>query len=272
MEPLTEKYRPRSVSEFIGLDRPKKILSRLLKDPHPCSLCFIGPPGVGKTTLGMAFASGLNAGLIHVRAQRCNADSIEQVWADVQYYPPEGKTWWVVLVDEADQMSRAAQLSLLSHLDSTANLAFDFGGSTRESEPIPVIWIFTANGAGLDGTSAPAGFEARFLSRCLPVPFEAKSIRQGLPAYLQRIWRRECGETQPIEVFDRLVFRKNASVRDCLQSLELSLLTGEIGEQEQEPCDTTTVTQSAPAPVPPAPGPKWSLSMLVADPEELFKR
>jgi hypothetical protein len=38
------------------------------------------------------------------------------------YVPMAGKTFWFVLVDEADQMTDKAQLALLSKLDSTGRI------------------------------------------------------------------------------------------------------------------------------------------------------
>ena len=51
---LSEKYRPRKVAEFVGLDKAKRVLSSLQRIPTPCSWLFVGPPGVGKTWMAQA--------------------------------------------------------------------------------------------------------------------------------------------------------------------------------------------------------------------------
>ena len=45
-EPLSERYRPRKVSEFIGLEKPRKVISAFLTRPCSSAWLFIGPPGV----------------------------------------------------------------------------------------------------------------------------------------------------------------------------------------------------------------------------------
>lgn len=65
----------------------------------------------------------------------------------------------VVLADEADQMTNAAQLALLSKLDST--------------DPAPnTIWIFTANDT--------QRLERRFLSRCKLLEFSSYGLSSDI--------------------------------------------------------------------------------------------
>ncbi len=47
--PLSEKYRPRAIADFVGLDKPKRILAKFAANPYPSAWLFIGPPGTGKT-------------------------------------------------------------------------------------------------------------------------------------------------------------------------------------------------------------------------------
>jgi len=157
-EPLTLKYQPQTVEDFVGLENQKAILSALIKRPRPCALLLIGPPGVGKTTIALAFAKQLKAGLIQIPSQKCTVETIEKAWETVHYYPKSGGGW-VVLADEADKMSYAAQVALLSKLDSVSALRPVFGGGSEKGTPLPVIWIFTCNGRGKDGVELPPSFE-----------------------------------------------------------------------------------------------------------------
>lgn len=225
MRLLTEKYKPNHIADFIGLEGPRRLLTKLATEPRPMALLFVGPPGVGKTTMALALANDMNAALIHVPAQKCTVDTVEQVWNDVHYYPSEGKRYWLVLVDEADHMSRAAQLALLSHLDATAMLMLGFGG-LGQCKKLPVMWVFTANGEGYNGVSIPKGLEARFVSRCVTVPFMAKSIAAALPEFIENVWCREGGEEQPDGVARAREIARQAGgcVRDALNKLEMALL------------------------------------------------
>lgn len=107
----------------------------------------------------------------------------------------------LVLVDEADQMSPAAQLFLLSKLDSTAKLP-------------NTIWIFTCN--------STERFQDRFLSRVTTVEFSSYGIATDAAAMLQRIWDENT--TAPAPNFARIVKESNNNVRESLMKLELELM------------------------------------------------
>src|ERR1700730_19314218 len=126
---LSEKYRPQTIAEFVGLERPKKILSAFCKGPASGAWLFVGPSGVGKSTMALALATELAAELHKIPSQKCNAQTIEDTVRQCWYAPMTPGGFHVVLADEADQMTNGAQLSLLSRLDST--------------DPAPkTIWIF----------------------------------------------------------------------------------------------------------------------------------
>src|SRR6202790_4255437 len=117
---LTERYRPHSLSEFVGLVTVKKVLTNFAARPFPnASFLFVGPSGVGKTSVGIALCEMLRGELHHIPSQQCNVANVDDVVRQCHYVPKNG-TFHVILVDEADVMSRPAQLSLLSKLDATA--------------------------------------------------------------------------------------------------------------------------------------------------------
>jgi replication-associated recombination protein RarA len=66
MQSLTEKFRPRSIEDFLGLDKAKKICRRLCDNPFASAWLFIGEPGLGKTTLALALADSMPAELHHI--------------------------------------------------------------------------------------------------------------------------------------------------------------------------------------------------------------
>ena len=106
---------------------------------------FVGPSGTGKTSMALALCEAIRGELHHIPSQRRNVETVEDTVRQCHYVPREN-TLHIVLVDEADQMSKAAQLAFLSKLDGTAF-------------PPQTCFIFTCNSTEL--------LADRFLSRCM---------------------------------------------------------------------------------------------------------
>src|SRR2546427_12091540 len=118
-EMLTEKYRPRRPRDFVGLPRVRPVLTRFLQKPFPSAWLFLGPSGVGKTSMALALAERIPAELQHIPSRQCDLERVEEVARRCWYRPMNAKLH-LVLVDEADQMTPAAQMAFLSKLDATA--------------------------------------------------------------------------------------------------------------------------------------------------------
>src|SRR5205085_12679512 len=102
---LAEKYRPVRIADFIGLDRPKKVLSAFSKRPTSGAWLFVGPSGVGKSTMALALPGEIRAELHKIPSQKCNAQTIEDTVRQCWYAPVTPGGFHVVLADEADQMT-----------------------------------------------------------------------------------------------------------------------------------------------------------------------
>jgi DNA polymerase III delta prime subunit len=115
----------------------------------------------------------------------------------------EGCKYHLVLVDEADQMTPAAQLALLSKLDSTDAAPF-------------TIWIFTCN----DTTR----LQDRFMSRCRMIEFSSYGISKEVTALLEKIWIAETGGAGDRPNFARICKEANNNVRAALMTLETEIM------------------------------------------------
>lgn len=208
---LTEKYRPHTFAEFVGIEKPRKIMARFAENPKPDAFLFVGPSGIGKTTLALTFFEAIRAELHHVPSQQCNLENLENTIATCHrapwnlFGPNAGQParFHGVLVDEAHKMSKAAQLHLLSKTDATA-----FPPST--------IFIFTAN--------TTDGLEDTFLSRLKVLQFSSHGVAEEAAQFLERIWTREVGDTADKPDFLRIVRNAGNNVRNALNMLETELL------------------------------------------------
>lgn len=199
---LTEKYRPRSISEFVGLERPKKLAEKLASNPFPSCWRFIGPSGTGKTTLAMALAAAIPAEVHHIPSQECNVENLYRIRRICQYVPQTGCKFHLVLIDEGDQMTNAAQIALLSMTDAT-------------NFPPNTIFVMTMN--------AEDRLEDRLLSRFHKVEFSSYGIAKDAAALLENIWTKETAGA-PAPNFARIVKESNNNVRESLMRLETELM------------------------------------------------
>ncbi len=206
-QPLSERYAPQSIDQFVGLEKPRKIMSKFIESPYPSAWIFKGPSGTGKTTMSLAICKAIAGELHHIPSQSCNVDEVKRV-CDLCHFYPRLENWQsgkfhFVLADEADQMSNAAQLSFLSKLDGTAT-------------PPNTVFVFTCNSL--------ERFEPRFLSRCRLVEFSSYGMAEGIQGLLNRIWDAETDNPTERPNFARIAKESNNNVRDALMTLEVQIM------------------------------------------------
>lgn len=202
-ESLTDKYAPHGLSDFIGLDKHRDFLEDFIDNGlTKGGLVFNGPPGIGKTSMGFALAELTRAELHHIPAQGCNIDSLARVRYQCNYVPMAGKRRHIVLVDEADAMSAAAQLCLLSELDGT------------DRTPL-TTFVFTCNDT--------ERFEPRFLDRNHILAFSKEGLAKRIADRLEYVWDVETDIATPKPNFARITKDSLNSIRGALTALDYEL-------------------------------------------------
>jgi replication-associated recombination protein RarA len=201
MTPLVEKYKPLRVADFAGLDRPKAIMQSLVASPYASAWLFLGSAGVGKTTMALAVAEEIGGEVHHIPSRQCDLEAVDKVCGACHYYPWHGD-WHFVLVDEADQMTTAAQLAFLSKLDTT-------------EAPPNTIFLFTANDT--------AKLAERFLSRVRVVRFETEDLAAPAAKLLADIWSAELPGAD-VPDLAKLVMAAKSNVRAAIMEMEMEVV------------------------------------------------
>ena len=200
-DPLYTRYRPQAIADFCGLAEVKRSLAGFVAKPRDCGILFVGPAGTGKTSMALALAHELRAIRHHVSAQECTVDRVRDLAFTCRYYPPMGYDRHIVIVDEADLMSAAAQNALLSYLDGT---------NTIEK----CTWVFTCNSI--------ERLHERFVSRCRQLAFSTYGIQADAAKLLERIWNENAHGSAPLN-FARTIKEQNGNIRAAISILESKL-------------------------------------------------
>lgn len=200
MQSLVEKYKPSKIDAFAGLAKPRAILKAIAAAPYESAWLFLGPSGIGKTTMALAFAEAIGAELHHIPSKACDLATVEELCKHCWYKPFFGD-WHVILVDEADQMTKAAQLAFLSKLDTAA-------------KPPNTIFVFTANDT--------KGLEDRFLSRTRTLQFNTPSMDEAAQ-WVEDIWKQEM-PGRPAPDCKAILEAAGGNMRAALMDLELELI------------------------------------------------
>jgi replication factor C subunit 2/4 len=202
---LSEKYRPRELADFVGLEKPKRVLANFAKSPLPnTAFLFVGPSGTGKTSMALALCEAIGGELHHIPNQSCNVATIDEVVRQCHYLPRNGlRSLHVVLIDEIHAASKPAHLALLSKTDATA---------------FPPNTLFIGTCTTLDG------IDGALLSRFMQLPFSSHGMAKDIAGLLERIWLTEAGAIEAAPNFLRMVQDGKNNVRDAVNSLQVELL------------------------------------------------
>jgi len=154
-------WRPDSFADFEGQDALKRQIktelaaSRQLMRPLP-SMCFWGPPGLGKTTLAAILAKECDVPLIKVIAEGLTHDDLAYILVEDFYHrgfrkgydnrgvlvEPAKAVFPIVLIDEAEKLSRGLMELLHSILEpDNPNGVMTFQVKDPQTGRICTAWV-----------------------------------------------------------------------------------------------------------------------------------
>jgi len=176
--PLTERYRPLTLSDICGQEEAVGVLSRFAQRPYSTAYLFDGETGTGKTSAALALANALGCdltkqefgGVYTISSGEQSPEAVKETYRMMYNCPWHGSGWKVVIVNEADRMSSPAETVWLDRL---------------ESLPQKTVVIFTTNHA--------AKLSQRFVDRCTRLTFvsDAEKLRASAVQFASAIWKAE---------------------------------------------------------------------------------
>jgi putative ATPase len=137
--PLAERLRPQTFDQFYGQEHllgAGKILSELIESGRLVSLIFWGPPGSGKTTLGMMLAKHFDLPCVFFSAVLSGIKEVKEVMAKAESHKKLYGQPTIIFIDEIHRFNKAQQGAFLPYVERGDVILF---GSTTENPSFEVI-------------------------------------------------------------------------------------------------------------------------------------
>ncbi|MEW5902431.1 MAG: replication-associated recombination protein A [Acidobacteriota bacterium] len=139
LTPLAERMRPQSFDQFYGQEHllgAGKILAELIESGRLVSLIIWGPPGSGKTTLGMMLARHLDLPCLLFSAVLSGIKEVKEVMAKSESHKKMYGKPTIIFIDEIHRFNKAQQGAFLPYVERGDIILF---GSTTENPSFEII-------------------------------------------------------------------------------------------------------------------------------------
>ncbi len=203
---LYEKYRPKTLDDFIGQPKIKKQLQAMMsRDSWDRDALWLqGPSGTGKTSLAWIVANTVanEFDIDELDGDKCNVEAVRELERSLNLTSLFGD-WKVVIVNEAHAMSHKAVqawLTLLERLPTNRLVIF----TTTESIQADLF----------------GNFSSPFTSRCKVFTFTNQGLAQDMATRAKTIAQSEGLDGQPDSKYLRLVQDCKSNMRLVLQRID----------------------------------------------------
>ncbi len=137
--PLAERMRPQTFDRVYGQEHllgPGKILSELIENNRLVSIIFWGPPGSGKTTLGVMLARHFELPFEFFSAVLSGIREVKEFMARAEQQRKLYGKPMILFIDEIHRFNKAQQAAFLPYVERGDVILF---GSTTENPSFEVI-------------------------------------------------------------------------------------------------------------------------------------
>ena len=118
--PLSARMRPRSLEEYVGQKHilgEGKLLTRAIEADRISSLILYGPPGVGKTTLGLCISHKTQSHFEKINAVASNVEEMRKIIAAAQNRRITSGRKTILFIDEIHRFNKAQQDVLMPDIE-----------------------------------------------------------------------------------------------------------------------------------------------------------
>jgi putative ATPase len=139
LTPLAERMRPQSFEKFYGQEHllgSGKILGEMIESGRLVSLIFWGPPGSGKTTLGMMLAKHFGLPCLFFSAVLSGIKEVKEVMVKAESHKKMYGQPSIIFIDEIHRFNKAQQGAFLPFVERGDIILF---GSTTENPSFEII-------------------------------------------------------------------------------------------------------------------------------------